>query len=83
VFGQLQHEASIPSLINRLQDESELAMVRHECAEALGSIATDDCLPVLQRYRSGNVDRVVRESCEVGLDMLEWERSAEMVLPLQ
>jgi len=74
----MQHEASVPSLIDRLQDEAELPMVRHECAEALGSIATEDCLPVLQRYRTGNVDRVVRESCEVGLDMWEWENSTAM-----
>lgn len=49
-------------------------MVRHECAEALGSIATDECYPVLKKY-SQDKERVVRESCLVALDMWEHEAS--------
>jgi len=45
-------------------------MVRHEAAEALGSIATEDVLPALEAYRTKG-PRVVRESCEVALDMYE------------
>lgn len=45
-------------------------MVRHEAAEALGSIATDDILPALRTYAVKG-PRVVRESCEVALDMYE------------
>jgi deoxyhypusine monooxygenase len=45
-------------------------MVRHEAAEALGSIATDDVLPVLREYAQKG-PRVVRESCVVALDMYE------------
>lgn len=46
-------------------------MVRHEAAEALGGIATDDCLPVLEEMsKKEGVPRVVRESCEVALDMV-------------
>jgi deoxyhypusine monooxygenase len=45
-------------------------MVRHEAAEALGSIATPDVLPALDRFRAQG-PRVVRESCEVALDMYE------------
>ena len=41
---------------------------------ALGSIATDDVLPVLRSYRE-DLEPVVRESCEVALDMYEWETS--------
>ena len=33
-----------------LEDTEEHPMVRHEAAEALGSIATDDCLPVLEKF---------------------------------
>lgn len=39
-------------------------MVRHECAEALGAIATDECTKVLKQYRQ-DAEAVVRESCEV------------------
>lgn len=51
-------------------------MVRHECAEALGSIATDDCLPVLEEFQR-DAERVVRESCEVALDMYAHEVNGE------
>lgn len=53
-------------------------MVRHECAEALGSIGTDDVLPVLQKYKE-DVNVVVRESCLVGLDMWEFENSGDII----
>lgn len=75
-MGQMQHEASIPHLRAALENETENAMVRHECAEALGSIGQDACLSVLQRYREDG-ERVVKESCEVALDMLEYENSAQ------
>ena len=51
-------------------------MVRHEAAEALGSIGKEECLSVLQRY-SEDGERVVKESCEVALDMLEYESSEQ------
>lgn len=38
--GQIQKEAAIPSLRTRLADQREHYMVRHECAEALGSIGS-------------------------------------------
>jgi deoxyhypusine monooxygenase len=53
-------------------------MVRHECAEALGSIADDDCLPTLQSYAKDD-EQVVKESCVVALDMHEFESSNEFV----
>ncbi|KAI0283916.1 armadillo-type protein [Russula aff. rugulosa BPL654] len=40
VFGQLLSPHSVPALIQVLQDPKEADMVRHEAAEALGSIAT-------------------------------------------
>lgn len=47
-------------------------MVRHEAAEALGSIATPEVLEVLESYRQDQ-EQVVRESCVVALDMYEYE----------
>ncbi|KAG8837844.1 deoxyhypusine hydroxylase [Serendipita sp. 411] len=53
-------------------------MVRHEAAEALGGIATDECLPVLKKWMAKeNAPRVVKESCIVAIDMWEYENSAE------
>lgn len=53
-------------------------MVRHEAAEALGSIATDEVLPVLEEWREReDSPRVVRESCQVALDMWDYENGGE------
>lgn len=77
VFGQLCDPASIPALIKVLSNESEEGMVRHEAAEALGSIATEDVLPVLKKY-STDEQPVVRESAIVALDMYEFENSNQI-----
>lgn len=76
VLGQLQNPLAIPALEGRLADQGEVAMVRHECAEALGSIATAECRTILHCYLSDQ-QRVVRESCQVALDMWDWENSKE------
>lgn len=77
VFGQLCNPVTVPSLVKVLKDESEAAMVRHEAAEALGSIATDECLPVLRSFMNDK-DVVVRDSAIVALDMYEYENSNEL-----
>lgn len=76
VLGQLQEEISIPFLAENLRDVAENEMVRHECAEALGAIATDECTKILNDYLNDD-KRVVKESCEVALDMCEYENSPE------
>jgi deoxyhypusine monooxygenase len=76
VLGQLQEKCTIPFLIENLRDDHENEMVRHECAEALGSIATEECMEILNEYLKDE-KRVVKESCEVALDMCEYENSPE------
>uniref|UniRef100_A0A8C6WVS0 Deoxyhypusine hydroxylase n=1 Tax=Neogobius melanostomus TaxID=47308 RepID=A0A8C6WVS0_9GOBI len=76
VLGQLQHPAAVPALSAALERPGENAMVRHEAAEALGSIGRDECVSVLQRYQ-GDEERVVKESCVVALDMLQYENSEQ------
>lgn len=76
VLGQMQQEASIPQLTASLEDMAENPMVRHECAEALGSIAKESCLTTLEAFAKDE-ERVVRESCEVALDMYDYENSAD------
>lgn len=41
VFGQLNSKYSVKALVERLGDDEEVDMVRHECAEALGGIASE------------------------------------------
>jgi len=74
VLGQMSHEASIPYLKKCLENEKEKGMVRHECAEALGGIATEECFDILKKYANDN-EQVVKESCDVALDMCEYENS--------
>lgn len=76
VLGQLQHECSIGVLADNLKDNTENEMVRHECAEALGAIATDECIELLTQYKD-DAKQVVKESCIVALDMCEYENSPE------
>ncbi|XP_013913214.1 PREDICTED: deoxyhypusine hydroxylase [Thamnophis sirtalis] len=76
VLGQMQQEASIPQLTASLENVAENAMVRHECAEALGSIAKESCLTTLEEFAKDE-ERVVRESCEVALDMYDYENSTD------
>ncbi|XP_046486015.1 deoxyhypusine hydroxylase [Neodiprion pinetum] len=76
VLGQLQEEISVPHLCAALEDCEENEMVRHECAEALGSIATPECFKALNKYL-GDTKRVVHESCIIALDMCEYQNSPE------
>ncbi|XP_050299033.1 deoxyhypusine hydroxylase [Anthonomus grandis grandis] len=76
VLGQLQNAHSIKYLQKSLEDCEENEMVRHECAEALGAIATKECMDILNKYL-GDGKRVVKESCEIALDMCEYENSPE------
>lgn len=76
VLGQMQHEASVPQLTASLECTAENPMVRHECAEALGSIAKAPCLTILQAYAQDK-EQVVRESCEVALDMYNYENGTD------
>lgn len=76
VLGQLQEPCSIPYLQENLEDRLENEMVRHECAEALGAIATENCIQILNRYAEDD-KRVVKESCIIALDMCEYENSPE------
>jgi deoxyhypusine monooxygenase len=56
------------------QDQKEHAMVRHEAAEALGSIASPSCLRLLQEHTT-DPEPIVAHSCVVALDMMEHEAS--------
>ncbi|KAK4328901.1 hypothetical protein Pmani_000710 [Petrolisthes manimaculis] len=76
VLGQMSNDVVVEDLAAVVRDQSESGMVRHEAAEALGSIASDSAMAVLKEYL-GDSARVVRESCEVALDMSEYEHSGQ------
>lgn len=77
VFGQLSHPASIPALVKCLSNTKEESMVRHEAAEALGSLGDEEGVEEVLRGFVDDEEQVVRESIVVALDMAEFERSGE------
>ncbi len=77
VFGQICHPASIPSLYETLSNTNEVGMVRHEAAEALGSLGDEDGVEDMLRRFLHDEEQVVRESIVVALDMAEFEKNGE------
>ncbi|GAB1318853.1 deoxyhypusine hydroxylase [Madurella fahalii] len=77
VFGQLAHPASIPALTAALSDTNEASMVRHEAAEALGSLGDEEGVEETLKKFLHDKEAVVRESVIVALDMAEYEKSNE------
>lgn len=69
VLGQMQSLESVEALSRKLADCEENEIVRHECAEALGSIGESE---IIRNYLDDQ-SRIVRESCQVALDMAEYE----------
>ncbi|KAH7411158.1 armadillo-type protein [Cadophora sp. MPI-SDFR-AT-0126] len=78
VFGQLSHPASIPALTAALGDLQEESMVRHEAAEALGSLGEEDGVEETLKRFLNDKEHVVRESVIVALDMAEFEKAGEV-----
>ncbi len=80
VLGQMQHPAGIGPLAESLRRVNEHSMVRHESAEALGAIESDEveemdrCVALLREFADPAKERdpVVRESCEVALDAADY-----------
>lgn len=77
VFGQLSHPASIPALTEALSNQEEASMVRHEAAEALGSLGDEEGVEDILKRFLHDKEQVVRESVIVALDMAEYERGGE------
>lgn len=78
IFGQLSHPASIPSLVTILSNNKEESMVRHEAAEALGSLGDEEGVEAILKKFLDDPEQVVRDSVVVALDMAEYEKNGEM-----
>ena len=76
VLGQMQNPRALATLWERLEDEEEHVMVRHEAAEAMGAIGDVRSRAVLERFLDHPAPEI-SESCEVALDLLDWCERAE------
>lgn len=74
VLGQLQHKMAASALADILRNVDEHPMVRHEAAEALGSIADGESVKLLKQF-ANDPEPLVSQSCEVALSMLDYERA--------
>eukprot|EP01129_Flabellula_baltica_P002890 TRINITY_DN12778_c0_g1_i2.p1 TRINITY_DN12778_c0_g1~~TRINITY_DN12778_c0_g1_i2.p1 ORF type:complete len:292 (+),score=78.51 TRINITY_DN12778_c0_g1_i2:57-932(+) len=70
VLGQLQHPASLEALTEAFLNKSNHGMVRHEAAEAIGSLPGEEAVALLTKHLEDE-EVVVRESCRVALDIHE------------
>ena len=77
-LGQTRNPVAAPRLRAALEDRGEDAMVRHESAEALGALGDEGSLELLKQRRDDSAEvEVVRETCEIAVDRIEWELSKE------
>lgn len=77
-LGQSGNLAAALPLREVLADLSQAAMARHEAAEALGALGDQGSLDMLREYRDREgEDAVITETCEIAIDRIMWENSAE------
>tara|TARA_B100001123_G_C14978555_1_gene894632 strand:+ start:250 stop:717 length:468 start_codon:yes stop_codon:yes gene_type:complete len=76
VMGQMQNEEALIHLINRLEDENEHVMVRHEAAEAIGAIGSNSTKKILEKFLHHELPEI-SESCEVALGLLSYNNKAD------
>lgn len=77
VFGQMKKKQAMPYLVKAMSDESEHGMVRHECAEALGSLGDENSYNALVPFLHDKCD-ILRESVEVAVDIYNHINSDEL-----
>ena len=77
-LGQSGHNAAIAPLRGVLEDKDEDSMCRHEAAEALGALSDKGSLELLKQMRDdANEVDVVRETCDIAVDRIEWEHGLQ------
>nr|NVI76099.1 nero [Cucujiformia] len=74
-FGQMQDKKAIKCLKSVLEDVNQEPMVRHEAAEALGAIGSDEALECLRKYKDDKVIEVA-ETCELALERINWLKNS-------
>lgn len=75
-LGQSKKPEAVPFLRGVLEDGQEDAMCRHEAAEALGALGDAGSLELMRSYaQDSNISEVVRETCEIAVDRIQWEQT--------
>jgi len=75
-LGQTKNLETVPYLYNVLENRQEDPMCRHEAGEALGALGDLGSLDLMRKIRDDTSEpTVVRETCEISVDRIEWEYS--------
>ena len=75
-LGQTGKEEAVPFLREVIENRYEDAMCRHEAAEALGALSDVNSLELLKQRRDDtSEEEVVRETCDIAVERIEWEHS--------
>jgi deoxyhypusine monooxygenase len=75
-LGQSGKDEAIPYLRAVIEDRDEDAMCRHEAAEAIGALGDVNSLGLLRQRRDDpKEEEVVRETCDIAVERIEWEHS--------
>lgn len=75
-LGQSGKLDAVPFLREVIENRSEDAMCRHEAAEALGALSDVSSLELLKQRRDDTTEEeVVRETCDIAVERIEWENS--------
>ena len=72
ILGQMRSRDACPVLTAVLEDESDDILVRHESAEALGSIGHSSSLPVLVKYSKHSASEI-SETCQIAVELINWK----------
>jgi deoxyhypusine monooxygenase len=74
VIGQFQDAEACPTLEAILADETDDSMVRHEAAEALGTIGNVRSLGILKKFSQDEAPEV-SETCALALRLVQYKQS--------
>ena len=72
VMGQMRVQRSFPFLVERMNDESEYPIVRHEAGEALANYhhMKDQCIKEMQKHYDSDIS-VLKSTVRVGIEKLK------------
>ena len=79
ILGQMQLDVVCPVLERILDDETEDLIVRHESAEALGSIGSATSVDLLHKYCNHQCPEIY-ETCQIAIDLINWKASNDQSL---
>jgi len=73
IMGQMQDLSALPYLVDTLANIKLDPITRHEAAEALAALSTEQALPILQQYLNDPCVEV-RDTCQISVDRIFWRQ---------